>query len=83
MKIHNIKPFENDHEVLQIGDLTIENFLDQVVIYGDLTIRPDHQGLVQAKTLQHFANALVKRLEQGVQTNASQIAADEIDNPFL
>lgn len=80
-----IDPFNNDSQVLNIGGLCIENGLDAIQIYGELIIRPNQDGLTQAKALKDFAQALITALEQSPepqdQTTAF-IPPDHIDNPF-
>ncbi|RJL68994.1 hypothetical protein [Acinetobacter radioresistens] len=79
------KPFENGTESSAIYDLTLENQLDCVNIYGNLQITKDQQGLQTAKKLQAFMNDLVQALEQA-QPLPEQIERQpehEIENPFL
>lgn len=79
------KPFENGTESSAIYDLTLENQLDCVNIYGNLQITKDQQGLQAAKKLQAFVNDLVQALEQA-QPLPEQIERQpehEIENPFL
>ncbi|AWV87535.1 hypothetical protein NVT87_00875 [Acinetobacter radioresistens] len=79
------KPFENGTESSAIYDLTLENQLDCVNIYGNLQITKDQQGLQAAKKLQAFMNDLVQALEQA-QPLPEQIERQpehEIENPFL
>ena len=79
------KPFENGTESSAIYDLTLENQLDCVNIYGNLQITKDQQGLQAAKKLQAFMNDLVQALEQA-QPLPEQIERQpehKIENPFL
>ena len=80
------KPFENDAESHAIHDLTLENQLDRVNIYGNLQIGKDQAGLAAAKVLQAYLNAIVTRLE--AETDLPQqlndaAAPQEVENPFL
>lgn len=79
------KPFENDTESHAIHDLTLENQLDRVNIYGNLQIAKDQAGLAAAKVLQAYLNAIVTRLE--AETDLPQqldaAATQEVENPFL
>lgn len=81
-----ITPFDNDHEVLSIGGLTIENSLDSVLIFGELSIDKSQSGLAQAKALQDISGRLVAMLEQMVDlpNTVAQSAqpVEQIDNPF-
>ncbi|MCJ8160797.1 hypothetical protein [Acinetobacter zhairhuonensis] len=79
------KPFENDTESHAIHDLTLENQLDRINIYGNLQIAKDQAGLAAAKVLQAYLNAIVTRLE--AETDLPQqldaAATQEVENPFL
>lgn len=79
------KPFEIGTESHAIHDLSLENDLDRVSIYGNLQISKDQAGLAAAKALQSYVNAIVSHLEQ--QTNLPEkitlSAENEIENPFL
>lgn len=85
-KMITITPFDNDHEVLTIGGLTIENGLDTVVLFGELTITKSKDGLTQAKALQAISSQLVTALEQMAdlpdEMSVATAPVEEIDNPF-
>lgn len=89
------KPYENDSQSQQIGELIIENQTDKVTIYGDIDIAYTQQGLIQAKQLQQLINDIVMAIEQGnadnkliEDTQGSQIKHEnsddngKINNPF-
>lgn len=79
------KPFEDDHSSSAIYDLTLENQLDCVNLYGNLQVTKDKKGLETAKALQAFVNAMVEALEQDKEL-PDQITlqqAHEVENPFL
>ena len=59
-----IRPFENEAESLQIEELTIENRLDRISIYGNLEITRDKAGLNRARQLQRILADTVRALEQ-------------------
>lgn len=79
------KPFEKGVESHSIHDLTLENALDHINIYGDLQINKDQEGLVIAQTLQTFFNELVTTLEKEshLPEKLESIPLGEIENPFL
>lgn len=52
--METIDPFANESEVLQIGDLTVENRMFQVSIFGSIDITRDKPGLEIARTIQHL-----------------------------
>jgi len=39
-----INPFKNESESLQIGDLTVENRIDRISIFGSIDITRDKEG---------------------------------------
>lgn len=79
------KPFEQGTESHSIHDLTLENDLDRVSIYGNLQLTKDQAGLAAAKALQAYVNAIVMQLEQEQQLpeKIQNSSETEIENPFL
>ena len=79
------KPFQVGTESHAIHDLTIENGLDHINIYGNLQIGKDQQGLNAAKTLQALLNQVVSALEheQNLPEKVQVQNEKEIENPFL
>jgi len=78
------KPFEKGTESSSIEDLTLENQVDYVSIYGNLQITKDKVGLEQAKALQGFLNDIVAALEkEELPEKIERPAEQEINNPFL
>ena len=79
------KAFENGSESHAIHDLTLENDLDWVSLYGNLQITKDQQGLKVAKALQAFLNDVVQQLENtpDLPEKIQRDDLDEIENPFL
>ncbi len=79
------KPFENETESHAIHDLTLENQLDRINIYGNLQIAKDQAGLAAAKVLQAYLNAIVTHLEAEIDLpqQLNHAATQEVENPFL
>ncbi|MCU4413456.1 hypothetical protein KTH71_05285 [Acinetobacter sp. WU_MDCI_Axc73] len=78
------KPFEHGDESSSIEDLTLENQVDCVNVYGNLQITKDQHGLQLVKQLQTFINSIVTELEKQPLPEKIQIKPEqEIDNPFL
>ncbi|NCI77937.1 hypothetical protein [Acinetobacter kanungonis] len=79
------KPFENETESHAIHDLTLENQLDRINIYGNLQIAKDQAGLAAAKVLQAYLNAIVIHLEAetDLPQQLNDAATQEVENPFL
>lgn len=74
--------FNNDHEVLTVGHLTIENQLGKVIIHGDIELGADEVGQAQATMLRDFFVQLCTKITT---TNLMPPSTDEgelIDNPF-
>lgn len=79
------KPFQQGNESHAIHDLTLENDLDRINLYGNLQMTHDQAGLVAAKALKAYLDAIVQHLEQqpDLPEHIVHPSADEIDNPFL
>ena len=79
------KPFVGGDESHAIHDLTLENDLDRVNVYGNLQITKDQAGLAAAKAIQAYLNEIVTVVEQ--QTDLPEalpsIDENEVENPFL
>ncbi|MBY0556554.1 MAG: hypothetical protein K2P77_05050 [Burkholderiaceae bacterium] len=76
-------PYANEAEVLTIGQLTLENRLDRITVYGDLDLTADQQGLAYARQLQQVLNAIVSTLEaQQLPLAVKPVAATTVANPF-
>lgn len=81
-----ISPFANDHEVLSLDGLSIENGFDRIYLHGELFIDRSADGLQQAHALKAFAERLVESLttpsaEPTVEEYRT-LASETIDNPF-
>ena len=79
-----LQPFENETQSMSLGDLTIENRLDQLEIYGSLSITRDQVGLTLALQLKQLVDDTVAQLQlaQDLPTRLSTKPTDQIDNPF-
>lgn len=79
------KAYENDTASEAIYDLTLENQLDCINIYGNLQLTKDQQGLAAAKKLQALLNDVVQTLEQteNLPEKIDRIDGGEVENPFL
>ncbi len=82
--METIEPFANESEALQIDDLTIENRVDKVSIYGSIDITRDKRGLELAQILAHLFNSVVQALtkEELPESIAPPEAIDVVKNPF-
>lgn len=79
-----IDPFANEADSVEIGDLTIENRLDLVAIYGDIQLTRDKRGLEHAKALKAVLDAVVEVLEndRNLPDAIRYNPIDEVNNPF-
>ena len=80
----NFKPFKNEEESLIIDDLTIENRLDRVSLYGSVQLTRDKTGLQHARQLKEVVDAVVAALEaeKGLPEHIAVKPTDKVDNPF-
>lgn len=79
----NFKPFKNEADCLQIGELTIENRVDRVSIFGSIDITLDKEGLAVAKELKAIIDTTLAEMEKVELPAKIAIAPVEIvDNPF-
>ncbi len=79
------KAYENGTESHAIHDLTVENDLDCVSLYGNLQLTRDQAGLKAARALQAIVNDVVQQLENtpDLPEKIQRDDAQEIENPFL
>lgn len=76
-------PYANESDVLEIGNLTIENRVDRISLSGDIDVTLDKPGLALAKQLQKLLGDVVAQLEK--QELPDQLPPPEVTsvaNPF-
>jgi hypothetical protein len=80
----DFRPYKNEADSLAMDDLTIENRLDRVSIYGSIQLTRDKVGLRQAKELKSVIDAVVAALEadKALPEHVPVKPADKVDNPF-
>jgi hypothetical protein len=59
----NFAPYENEADVVEVGNLTLENRVDRITISGDVDLTADRRGLEQARLLQDLLARVVASLE--------------------
>ena len=84
MTIPVLHPFENETQSIQIDELTIENRLDRIELYGALVITRDQIGLQRALEIQTLINAMVQSLQAQTDLPHALVIkpSETIDNPF-
>ena len=81
-KLH---PFQNEAEVVSVGELSIENRIDRITIQGNLDVTRDRTGLANAKALQTCIALIVSALESETdlpETVAPPKTSGSVKNPF-
>ena len=79
-----IQPFQNEEEVVTISELTIENRLDRVSIYGSIDITRDKQGLEYVLDLKRQIDAIAEQMKKEELTDKIEtISPKLVDNPLL
>ena len=82
-KATKIVPFANETDSLSIGELTVENRVDRISIYGSIDITRDKEGLAYAVTLQTLLNDIIAKMKEGDLPDKISIKpAENIANPF-
>nr|WP_315216628.1 hypothetical protein [uncultured Duganella sp.] len=56
-------PYANESDVLNIGQLTIENRVDRITVSGDVDLTADRRGLADARALLQLLGDVVASLE--------------------
>lgn len=79
----NFTPFANEADVLEVGNLLVENRLDRITIAGDVDLTLDKAGLAQAKLLLRLLAAAVAKMAASPLPDALPPAGTQtVDNPF-
>lgn len=76
-------PFQNETETFQIDQLTVENRVDRVQLYGSVELTRDKAGLERARQLKELVDKVLLALEP--EDLPDVVAVDEPDtvaNPF-
>lgn len=82
------KPYEQGVESYQLDDLTLENQLDVINIYGNLQLYQDQYSLQQAQHLLTLMQNIVGHLQNLQQQNqlpekVSLMESRWVENPFV
>lgn len=76
-------PYANEADVVEIGNLMLENRLDRITISGDVDLTMDGAGLAHARRLHEIIGAVVARLEaQPLPDRLPPPEVRTVENPF-
>ena len=76
-------PYANESDSVAIDNLTIENHVDRVALFGDVTLTRDKKGLQLALSLQALLNSTVQMLQRDSLPDAiADVAPQRKPNPF-
>lgn len=79
----DFKPYANESDEVEIGNLKIENRLDHISLYGDLDITRDQAGLVSAQQLKVLVDGIVRTLEnENLPNRLGSTVVQKVKNPF-
>ena len=81
----NIKPFADEAAAQRIGELSVENRLDRVSLYGSLDLTRDQRGLRRAQDLKRIVDAVVRTLAAEANLPEAVAGPEEpqtVKNPF-
>ncbi len=77
------KPYANEADTFQIGELTIENRIDRISLFGTLDITLDREGMKKAKELKSLLDATFAELEKNeLPEKIAIIPTETVENPF-
>ncbi len=76
--------YENESDSFSIGDMTIENRLDKISIYGSLDITKDKDGLEYALKLKRIIDSSIDALkrDKNLPDKIEILEIESVTNPF-
>jgi hypothetical protein len=76
-------PYKNEADVVEVGNLMLENRLDRITISGDVDLTADRAGLEAARQLQALLGDVVAALESMQLPDALPApTVKKVANPF-
>ena len=83
MKQHQFIPYANESDVVEIGNLMLENRIDRITISGDIDLTLDQAGLAQARQLHRMLSDVIAALEsQTLPERLPPPVIETVKNPF-
>ena len=80
-----LKPFADDAASIPIGELTVENGIDRIALYGSLDLTRDKRGLAHARALAALLDEAIRLLETDMSLPDAvpqPVAPKTVKNPF-
>lgn len=79
-----LSPFRDDGKSIGLGDMTIENRVDSVEMFGSLSLTRDKDGLKRARELKEIIDATLSALEaeKSLPDKIETVAPKKKKNPF-
>lgn len=77
------KPYQNETDSIEVGNLTVENRVDRVSVYGSIELTKDKEGLAKARELKKIIDLTLAKLEKSDLPDKIDFEEPEtIENPF-
>jgi hypothetical protein len=85
VKKKDFNPFKNEADCIQIGDdLTIENRVDRVSIYGSIDLTLDKEGVKAAKELKAILDLIVAEMvKTDLPERIAVVESETVKNSFV
>jgi hypothetical protein len=79
----SFSPYKNESDCIQLGDLTIENRVDRVSIFGSIDLTKDKDGLSMTRELKNIIDQTLAELEKSELPDRIVVnPAETVENPF-
>jgi hypothetical protein len=79
----SFSPYKNESDCIQLGDLTIENRVDRVSIFGSIDLTKDKDGLSMTRELKNIIDQTLSELEKTELPDRIAVnPAETVENPF-
>ncbi|WP_075791358.1 hypothetical protein [Massilia putida] len=76
-------PYDNEADVVEVGNLMLENRLDRITVSGDVDLTADKDGLAKARLLHDLLGRIVAGLEaKDLPDHLPPPEVHKVANPF-